>query len=264
MTKKPSSSSVLKEINFEEWICGIIDPFIKDVESLMPENLTDEQLAIKDYWASFAQNTLNLIRIMTFLPHQFTQVMMTFRLLQEMSADIFYLKNHKKNIAELAQIDNKIYELKIGGNLSLRTMSKLIAETDIRNGSKGHGTQERIGMAGKCLNKDLGIDTAKDMNDINNFLNGYSHFNPAGIYLQKNLTEHGYIETYTKIFSLYTAWLYLVLISLSDLLDISELNPECSKDIIEDIFEKIQESNNWIEDPNIEIKVTPNKQRACQ
>lgn len=247
--KRSSSKEHLGEINFEEWICGRVDPIIKHVESLIGQELSEEQTAIKAYWVAFAQNTINLSRVLSYLPHHFTQVMLTFRLLQETSADIFYLKNHRESLTKLAQIDSEVQDLKISGNFSLRSMSQLIVKTDIRGEaaikSKKDGTQARIEAASRYLEDNLGEGLTKDLNDINKFLNGYSHFNPAGIYLQKNLTDYGYVETYMKIFTYYPAWLYLVLVSLSDLLSIDELHDEKSKKIIEKLKADIEKSHDW-------------------
>ena len=49
-----------------------------------------------------------------------------------------------------------------------------------------------------------------------------------------------------KILSFYPAWLYLVLVSLSDLLGVEELNAVNCEKIIEDLFNKIEESSSWV------------------
>lgn len=244
------NASRRSEINFEEWLCGVVDPVIKEVEALIPNNLTNDQEAIKVYWSAFAQNTINLSRVISNLPHHFNQVMMTFRLLQETSADIFYLKNHTENIAHLAKAEIEIEKMKIRGNFTLRHMSQIIADTDIRNKDTARSgkdaTQARINTASLFLDENLGEGMTQNLRDINNLLNGYSHFNPAGVYLQNNLTDNGYFETYMKILSFYPAWLYLVLVSLSDLLGVEELNAVNCEKIIEDLFNKIEESSSWV------------------
>lgn len=248
MTRKTSTNSYQEKINFEKWICDIVDPVINDVESLIPDDLTSSQKAIKAYWVAFAQNTINLSRIMSCLPHHFPQIMMSFRLLQETSADIFYLNNHRENIATLVNVESEVQKLK-NGDFTLRHMSQIIARTDIRSrdvaNRRKDGTQERIDTASKFLEKKLGKGMTKDLRDINNLLNGYSHFNPAGVCLQNNLTDNGYFETYMKVLSFYPAWLYLILVSLSELLGLKKLSQVKSKEIIEDLFAKIGESNKW-------------------
>lgn len=251
MMSKDDIKSNLKEINFEEWICGLVDPVIENVEILIPDNLTDDQEAVRVYWIAFAQNTINLSRIMSNLPHHLTQVMMTFRLLQESSADIFYLKNNRDNIINLVKIEGELEDLKLSGDFSLRNMSRIVAKTDIRSReaikSNVDGTQKRIKLANLYLEERFGTGPAKDFGDINKLLNGFTHFNPAGIYSQRNLTDHGYVEMYMRVLLFYPAWLYLVLVSLSELLDIDELNEENSQKIIEELFTRIEESEDWSE-----------------
>lgn len=245
-----SNTARQSEINFEEWLYSTVDPVIKEVEALIPNNLTSDQKAIKACWSAFAQNTINLSRIISNLPHHFNQVMMTFRLLQETSADIFYLKCHTENIAHLAKAESEIEDMKIAGDFTLRHMSKIIKGTDIRAkdviGSRKDSTQARIDAASKFLDENLGDGMTDNLRDINNLLNGYSHFNPAAVYLQNNLTDNGYFETYMKVLSFYPAWLYLVLVSLSDLLGVEELNAVNCEKIIEDLFNKIEESSSWV------------------
>lgn len=249
MTKTRNNKQV-KEIDFEEWITGCVDPIIKEVESLINYDiLTPEQKAVKVYWSAFAQNTINLSRQLAHMPHHFSQIMMTFRILQESSADIFYLKNHPENIARLAQIEGEIENLKSSDNFSMRTMSWSIAKTDIRSvaeiQTRKNGTQSRIKAASAYLEESLGKGLTADLGDINKLLNGYTHFNPTGIYLLRNLTDHGYVEIYLKLLYYYPTWLYLVLVSLSDLLNIKELGAPKSKKIIDDLLERIEESHEW-------------------
>lgn len=247
---RPPISPQGDEIDFEEWICDIIDPVIKDIDSLIPNDLSDSQMAIKVCWVSFAQNTINLSRIMSYLPNHFPQMMMTFRLLQEASADIYYLKEHKENIELLARAQGKVKKMHASRSFTLRQMSQVIESTKISNGS-GDGTQKRIDAASRFLEGSLGGRLSEDLKDINNLLNGYSHFNPAGVLLQNNLTDNGYFEVYMKVMAFYPAWLYLVLVSLSDLLEIEELGHVKSEKIINDLFTKIQESDRWL------VKFTP-------
>lgn len=242
---RPPISPQGNEIDFEEWICDIIDPVIKDIDSLILNDLTDDQMVIKACWASFAQNTINLIRIMSYLPNHFPQMMMTFRLLQETSADIYYLKNHKENIKILVKAEDEVKKMHTSLRFTLRQMSQVIESTKISNGS-GDGTQKRIDAASRFLEDSLGGKLSEDLKDINYLLNGYSHFNPAGVFLQNNLTDNGYFEVYMKVMAFYPAWLYLVLVSLSDLLEIEELDHVKSEKIINDLFTKIQESDRWL------------------
>lgn len=248
--RKLFANPVSVEVNFEKWPCDIVDPIIKDVESLIPDELTDDQKAVKLYWNAFAQNTINLSRMMSNLPHHFAQVIMAFRLLQETSADIFYLKNNTKNIEKLVETEKEVKGLIVSSDFTLRRMSQIIARTDIRNQNDAKcnkcGTQKRIDTASKFLEENLGEGMTKNLRDINNLLNGYSHFNPAGTYLQKSLTDKGYFEVYMKVLYFYPAWLYLVLVSLHELLGIEKLNKlECEK-IVDNLLTKIQESDKWL------------------
>lgn len=244
---KTHSESISKEINFEEWITGCVDPVIKHVESLIDDSvLDDNQKAVLAYWRAFAQNSINLSRVMYILPHHFTQVMMTFRILQETSADIYYLKGNSSNISNLVKTSDEIARMTTNDDFSLRKMSKIIDETDIRGASaKKDTTQLRIESASKYLESTLGKGLTTDLTDINKLLNGYAHFNPAGIYLQKRLTDSGYIDIYMRIFHYYPAWLYLVLVSLSELLNLKELDVSTSEKLSMDLLRRIEESGNW-------------------
>lgn len=249
-----NSDYLLHEIDYKQWVDECIEHTIKDVDRLVraaPEGDRKNTEAIKSYWTMFAQYSVDLNVLMGELPEHHTSVMMMFRLLQETSADIYYLKNHINNIGKLTKANSKIKRLVSKNDLTLRSMAKVIKTTDIRKSCtkkrNKDNPQARIRKANSFLDKNFGTGMTKSFRTVNEILNGYTHFNPAAMYIQSNFNDHGYLTSYMRILQFYPGWLFLVLVSLSDLLDISELDEKHSKEIAEQMFLKIKEHEKWKE-----------------
>ena len=235
------------EFKLHEWMeqtfGSVLSSVNEQIETIDQE--TETIKAVKQYWLSFAKNTINMCEVMSYLPQCYPQVIMSFRLLQETSADIYYLKNNKDNISNLAQRINEARTIIESGYTTLRSMANTIVETDVRGDARPHGTQARLVTANQYIGEVLDERLVNDLGDINKILNGYSHFNPTAIYWQDQLTNYGYFEVYMKLLHFYPAWLFLVLVSMSDLLEIDSLNFETSTTISNDLLAEIEKTENW-------------------
>lgn len=232
--------------NILDCLKGIVGPIFKVVDRLVDNNIkNDNDIAVKTYWRAFKRNTRDTASIIDAEPDNLAQVMMSFRLLQEMSADIFYLAHHKDNINNLIKSRNNIEQAIKNKDVTIRNMADTIYATDIRKDDKADGTEKRLEYANQFLDDNLfegikeeyGIsDDLKEEYDIAyKLFCGYIHFNPAAIYWRNALNSEGYVTLYNQMFILYPAWIYLVIYSLSELLGIEELGKERCKGIFKDM-----------------------------
>ena len=249
-----------KIFTLDDWTKKHIEPVIKNIDKIIeathPQDCSRE--LVKLYWTSFAQNSANLFIMISQSDKTYmSQIMMTFRLLQEVSADIFYLKNHQD---KLNDIYKKVNDLNIGidntsedagDGVTLRHLAEMISSDNLNLG--GGGTNARVKKASKFFESSIKKDVANDLGDIYKFLNGYSHFNPIAISWQYRLSDKGAIDTYTKILCYYPAWLYITLVSVANILNIKELNDEHNMQIISKLKVDIEELNRIITSEHTKI-----------
>ena len=226
--------------NILKWAKKAMEPIFEEIDELIEGNIKDNNdKEIYTYWRAFKRNTIDTCRLISVEPDHLSQIMMSFRLLQEMSADIFYLKDHKDNIDNLIKSRNNINKIKENKNVTIRKMSETIRDTDVRNraakSANADNTSKRLKDANKFIEENLMGKDEKHHEIVYNLLCGYTHFNPAAIYWRNSLNIEGLAEMYGKIIIFYPAWLYLVLVSLSELLEIEELSKERCEEIFRDL-----------------------------